>query len=64
MNRKDFIRKSFQLSILSGMLVGTGFLINRKQIDFSCSDNQSCKACSKYSKCDLDKALKSRKNEG
>lgn len=63
MNRKEFIRKGFQLSILSGMLIGTGFLINRKQVDFTCSEDQQCKACSKYRKCDLDKAITNRKNE-
>lgn len=63
MDRKEFIRKGVQLSIFTGMVAGVGFLVNRNQLDLSCNENQQCKACSKYRKCDLDKAIESRKNE-
>ncbi len=63
MDRKEFIRRGIQLSIFTGMLAGTGLLISQKKVDFTCSENEQCKACSKYKKCDLEKAKMSRENE-
>ena len=63
MNRKEFIRKGMQISILSGMAAGIGFLVSRNQLNYSCETDQQCKACTKYNQCDLEKAEKFRQHE-
>ncbi len=63
MNRKEFIRRSVQLGILAGMAAGVGYLITKEKIDYKCMIDEKCNSCKKFTTCELDKAIASRKNE-
>jgi len=63
-SRREFFRKAGQLTFLSVMVGGTGYLLakNRVQLE-GCSDNQFCKSCQKLTSCSLDQAKNFKKNE-
>ena len=63
-NRRDFFRKAAQLTFLSAMIGGTGYLLvqNRVQLE-GCGDNQFCKNCQKITTCSLDQAKNYKKDE-
>jgi hypothetical protein len=60
MNRRVFFQSSLRIGILAGMTGGVLFLIKEKRVDYTCSADEVCKSCSKYTGCDLDKAKQNR----
>ncbi|WP_372772455.1 hypothetical protein [Mangrovibacterium sp.] len=63
MNRREFFRQSARVGILAAITGGVVVLTANNRIDWTCSDNEACKACRKYASCDLEQAQKNRKNE-
>lgn len=63
MNRKEFIQTGLRLSVLTGIVGGSLFLVSRNKVDFTCSENSKCKSCTAFTGCELDKAKQSRQDE-
>jgi hypothetical protein len=62
-DRRDFFRKIGQLSCLTALIAGTGYLVAEKRISLNgCSTNQLCSQCRKIETCSLDAAREQRKN--
>lgn len=63
-NRRDFFRKTGQMSVLGIITLGTAFLFNEKRVDLdTCGENKLCNNCVKNSSCSLEEAIKFRNNE-
>jgi hypothetical protein len=63
-SRREFFRKAGQLTFLSVMAGGTGYLLVKNRIQLEgCGDNQFCKKCQKLATCSLDQAKNFKKNE-
>jgi hypothetical protein len=63
-NRRDFFRKTAQLTFLSAMIGGSAYLLAEDRVQLEgCGDNQFCKKCQKIATCSLDQANKYRKDE-
>jgi hypothetical protein len=56
MNRKNFIKTTGRILILSGMAVSTGYLIVNNKVDTTCSVAPTCSKCGKLKGCDLPQA--------
>lgn len=63
MDRRTFIQSCLRGGILAGLAGGVLLLAKQNKIDFTCSADGVCKSCSAYSKCELEKAKESRKDE-
>ncbi|WP_163711622.1 hypothetical protein [Mangrovibacterium lignilyticum] len=63
MKRREFLRQSARVGILTAMAGGVVLLASKNRIDWTCTENKTCKACTKYASCDLDQAIGNRKNE-
>jgi len=62
--RRDFFRKTVQLTFLSALIGGSAYLLAEDRIQLQgCADNQFCKRCQKLTTCSLDQAKNFRKNE-
>lgn len=56
-NRREFFRKAGQLTCLSVLVGGSGFLLTKNRVSTSgCGDNQFCESCQKIDRCNLDQA--------
>jgi len=63
MDREEFVKKTLRLGILAALAGTVSFLVAKKRIDFSCTGNGICSACSLYGVCDPEKAKKGGKDE-
>ena len=63
MNRREFIRRSSRIGILTAISGGVIFLASKKRIDWTCTENKTCNGCIRYATCDWEQAQKNRKNE-
>ncbi len=62
-DRRDFFRKIGQISCLSVIIGGTGYLISGNRISLNdCGASQLCNQCKKNETCSLDAAREHRKN--
>ena len=63
-NRRDFFRKAGQLTFLSAMIGGTGFMLAHDRVQLEgCADNEYCRKCQKLTTCSLDQAKKYKQDE-
>ena len=62
-DRRDFFRKIGQLSCLTVIIGGTGYLVAENRISLSdCDASQLCNQCKKIDTCSLDAAREHRKD--
>jgi hypothetical protein len=53
MDRREYLKKSIRLSLLSVVLGLGGFLSLKSLESDTCTENSFCKNCKKYDDCDL-----------
>ena len=66
MDRKAFISGLMRISLLGVLVLLTGFLMAKRNVNSldSCNNNSLCSNCSKLSGCRKPEAIKQKKNGG
>ena len=54
--RRDFFKRTMQLTLLTGLVGGAGYLVARNGITSDCTENGMCGKCSKLKDCKEKKA--------